>query len=77
MSAWDDQPPGEQELNAYMNFLDALKRDGVPIRGILLYGLARPSLQEESIHLSALDKEWMQITAERIRQTGFEVKLSV
>jgi len=77
MAAWDGQPPTEHELTAYIGFLKILKRDGVPIQGILLYGLARPSLQEEAMHLSALDEVWMQITAERIRQTGFMVNLSL
>jgi len=77
MMAWDNQPPTEHELVAYIDFLNALKRDGVPIRGILLYGLARPSLQDEAIHLSALDEIWMQRTAERIRQTGLKINLSI
>jgi len=77
MAAWDGQPPTEHELTAYIGFLNDLKRDDIPIRGILLYGLARPSLQDEGVYLSALDEVWMQITAERIRQTGFEVKLSI
>jgi len=77
MAAWDGQPPTEHELTTYIGFLKELKRDEVPIQGILLYGLARPSLQEETIHLSALDEVWMQITAERIRQAGFMVDLSL
>jgi len=77
MAAWDGQPPTEHELTAYIGFLKTLKRDGVSIQGILLYGLARPSLQEEAMHLSALDEVWMQITAERIRQAGFMVNLSL
>jgi len=77
MSAWDGQPPTEHELTAYIEFLDGLKRDDMPIHGVLLYGLARPSLQEEAVHLSALDKVWMQLIAERIRQTGFKVILSI
>jgi len=77
MVAWDGQPPTEHELIAYIGFLKELKRDKVPVQGILLYGLARPSLQEEAIHLSALDEVRMQITAERIRQAGFRVNLSL
>ncbi|MDQ6982034.1 MAG: radical SAM protein [Mariprofundus sp.] len=77
MAAWDGQPPTEHELTAYIGFLEKLKRDEVPVQGILLYGLARPSLQQEAIHLSALDEVWMQITAERIRQIGVKVTLSL
>ncbi len=77
MVGWDGQPPSEHEITAYTNFLTALKLNGIPIRGILLYGLARPSLQDEAVHLTALDNVWMQLTAERIRKTGFQMKLSV
>jgi len=77
MTAWDGQPPTEHELTAYIDFLNDVQRDGVPILGILLYGLARPSLQDEAVHLSPLDATWMQLAAERIRQTGFSVDVSI
>jgi len=77
MAAWDGQPPTEHEVAAYIEFLRTLKRGAVQVQGVLLYGLARPSLQEEAIHLSVLDEVWMQMTAERIRQAGFRVKLSL
>jgi len=77
MAAWDGQPPTEHELAAYIDFLKTLKRDAVPILGVLFYGLARPSLQDEAVHLSPLDDTWMQLIAERIRQTGFKVNLSI
>lgn len=77
MFSWDGKAPAEADLIAYIEFLQALLRDAVPIRGVLLYGLARPSLQAESVHLAALDETWMQKVAGRIRAIGVEVKLSV
>jgi len=74
---WDGQPPTEDEVSAYTVFLSELKQDAVPIRGVLLYGLARPSLQQESLHLSMLDESWMKQAAELIQQSGFEVRLSL
>ncbi|GAV19562.1 hypothetical protein MMIC_P0509 [Mariprofundus micogutta] len=75
--AWDGQPPSELEMTSYIEFLNALKEAEAPIRGVLLYGLARPSLQKESKHLKALDKGWMEHAAARIGQTGLDVKLSL
>ncbi|OIO70784.1 MAG: radical SAM protein [Zetaproteobacteria bacterium CG1_02_53_45] len=75
--AWDGQPPSEHEIAAYIDFLEALKKDDVPVQGVLLYGLARPSLQEESSHLQKLDAEWMELVAGRIARSGFEVRLSL
>jgi len=77
MAAWDGQAPTEDEVIAYIDFLKGLKRDNIPVCGVLLYGLARPSLQDEAVHLSAMEDTWMQSTAERIRQTGFKVNLSI
>jgi len=77
MSQWEGLAPAETEIAAYMDFLIGLKNDAVPVHGVLLYGLARPSLQDEAIHLSALDSEWMHAMAARIGKAGFEVKLSV
>ena len=75
--AWDGQPPSERELVSYIAFLNALKEADIPIRGVLLYGLARPSLQEESKHLQVLDEGWMHLIAGRIGRSGFEVKLAI
>jgi wyosine [tRNA(Phe)-imidazoG37] synthetase (radical SAM superfamily) len=73
---WDGQPPSEAERQAYLDFLTELGVARVPLRGVLLYGLARPSLQPEAARLSALPPEWLEHYAERIRRVGLEVKVS-
>ncbi|MDQ6969988.1 MAG: radical SAM protein [Mariprofundus sp.] len=78
MLSWQGKPPEESEITAYLAFLQALKSDAVDIHGVLLYGLARPSMQDESVYLTALDAEWMAMMAERIRrQSSLDVKLSL
>jgi len=77
MFSWKGEVPSEAELVAYIEFLKTLINDGVPIGGVLLYGLARPSLQDESVYLATLDEAWMQVMAARIQLLGLEVKLSV
>jgi wyosine [tRNA(Phe)-imidazoG37] synthetase (radical SAM superfamily) len=77
MVAWDGQPPAVEEVSAYLEFLTGLKQGHVPVQGVMLYGLARPSLQQESMHLTALGGEWMENMAVQIRQCGFDVTLSV
>jgi wyosine [tRNA(Phe)-imidazoG37] synthetase (radical SAM superfamily) len=75
--AWDGQPPSDAERQAYLAFLaDALAR-GIPLRGVLLYGLARPSLQVEAPRLSALPAAWMEEFAEEVRGLGLETRLSL
>ncbi len=74
--ALDGEPPGKQDEEDYLEFVSALLRDGHKPQGVLLYGLARPSLQAEAPHLSALPAENLQAFAERIGKLGLPVKVS-
>ncbi len=77
MFTYDGAEPSEEEVDAYLAFVRRLKAEAVPVKGVLLYGLARESMQPEAVHLSALDEAWMQRFAERIKQCGFSVRLSL
>jgi wyosine [tRNA(Phe)-imidazoG37] synthetase (radical SAM superfamily) len=44
----DGEPPAETEVHAYLDLLARARAEAVPLRGVLLYGLARPSLQPEA-----------------------------
>ncbi len=77
MHAWDGIPPGDEEIAAYLDFLEDMKRERIPIKGVLLYGLARPSMQVEARHLAALNEFWMRALAARIRALGYTVTLSM
>lgn len=72
----DGRPPGKQDEDDYVNFLAALLRDGIRPRGVLLYTLARPSLQPEAPRLAALAAAPLEIFAARIRALGIEVQVS-
>ena len=68
--ALDGQSIDDQEFEAYLDLLSTVKDE---IRGVLLYGLARPSLQPEAKRLSALSAESLSEFARRIEATGIEV----
>ena len=74
--ALDDEPPGKQDEDDYLEFLASLLRDGVKPQGVLLYTLARPSLQPEAPRLAALPARQMENFATRIRAMGVETKVS-
>jgi wyosine [tRNA(Phe)-imidazoG37] synthetase (radical SAM superfamily) len=74
--AFDGQPPSAGELQAYLEFLAELRKRAVPIRGVLLYGLARPSMQAEAPRLSALPSSRLEEIAERIRALGLDATVS-
>ena len=44
-------------------------------RGVLLYGLARPSHQPEAPNLSRLPVEWLEAFATRLRALGLETQV--
>jgi wyosine [tRNA(Phe)-imidazoG37] synthetase (radical SAM superfamily) len=73
---FDGQPPAEVEREAYLKFIDRLRAEEVPLRGVLLYGLARPSMQPEAARLSALPQEWMLNFATEVQAQGVAVKLN-
>lgn len=74
--ALDDEPPSRQDEDDYLEFVAALLRDGHQLQGVLLYSLARPSLQTEAPRLSSLPDEYLQIFAGRIAKLGLPVKVS-
>ncbi len=74
--ALDGAPPSSQDEDDYLQFVAGLLRDGHPLRGVLLYGLARPSMQTEAPRLSALPAAALQNFAARIARLGLPVKVS-
>lgn len=71
--AWDGEAPGAEDDVAYLEFV---ARNAHQIQGVHLYGLARPSLQPEASHLSALTDTAMNAWADKIRATGVTVQVS-
>jgi len=74
--ALDGKPPSRQDEDDYLEFVSALLRDGHKPQGVLLYGLARPSLQAEAPRLSNLSLKDMQAFAVRIGKLGLPVTVS-
>lgn len=61
----------------WADYLALLERAGVEkLRGVLLYGLARPSLQPGAERLSALPAEELQRLGDAIKTKGLTVKVS-
>lgn len=74
--AVDGQSPSATETEAYLTFLRRALADGLALSGVLLYGLARPSMQAGAEHLSALPAAWLEAHAERIRALGLPVQVN-
>jgi wyosine [tRNA(Phe)-imidazoG37] synthetase (radical SAM superfamily) len=74
--AIDGAGPDEAERQAYVEFLRACVAQRIMLQGVLLYGLARQSLQPEASRLTALPPEWLETFARRIRALGLAVKVT-
>jgi wyosine [tRNA(Phe)-imidazoG37] synthetase (radical SAM superfamily) len=62
----DGKPPEASEVDAYLAMLARAKAENLPLRGVLLYGLARPSMQPEAARLAALSQPESQALAQAI-----------
>jgi len=69
-------PPSDAEVQAYLDALRSLVARGVGLKGVLLYGLARPSMQVEAPLLSAVPAEWLQALGARIQSLGLPVTVT-
>ncbi|MDO9466151.1 MAG: radical SAM protein [Thiobacillus sp.] len=74
--ATDGVPPPDAEQASYLAAVARINHEGIPLQGVLLYGLARPSMQPQADRLSALPAAWLDAFAEKIRAAGLPVKVS-
>jgi wyosine [tRNA(Phe)-imidazoG37] synthetase (radical SAM superfamily) len=73
---WRGAAPSDTEQAAYLEAMRTLVETGVPVRGVLLYGLARPPQRPGAAELAPLPAEWLEAFAQRIRATGMPVTVS-
>ena len=72
---WDGLPPSKPFIDDYVALL-AEAASG-PLRGVMLYGVARESMQAESQRISRLSEHTLDVIAQRIRnETGLTVTVS-
>ncbi|MGZ8191297.1 MAG: radical SAM protein [Methylococcaceae bacterium] len=73
---YDKQGLSEKEKQAYLDLLKSIK-NSCDLKKIMLYTIARPSLQPEADRLEKLPAETLNAFAEQIRQLGFDVSVNV
>lgn len=65
-----------EEKNAFLDLLGDIKKKGCELKSVMLYTIARPSLQPESGRLERLSVETLNVFADEIRLLGFEALVS-
>ncbi|MEE8327690.1 MAG: radical SAM protein [Nitrosomonadaceae bacterium] len=73
----DGNPPARVEIKAYLEFIEKLLQEGTLIRGVLLYGLARSSMQPESPRLTKVTQRWIESFGKEISSLGLIVKTNM
>ena len=74
--AYDGRPPSRAECAAYIDLLRAAGDRGIPLNGVMLYGVARPSRQPEAKHIARLPEAWLRGFAARIGEFVPEVRIA-
>ncbi|MDR1163545.1 MAG: radical SAM protein, partial [Candidatus Accumulibacter sp.] len=65
--AFDGEAPDEREMAAYLEFIESVREK---IKGVLLYGIARPSMQTEAKRLSQVPLGELRRFSQRIASLG-------
>ena len=74
--ALDGLPPDAGEMAAYLAMLERCRREIPDLAGVLLYGLARPSLQPEAGRLGGLPAGWLEDLGGRVEALGLRTRVS-
>lgn len=72
----DGQPPLAEDGKDYLTFLAQYAIKPTSVQGVLLYNLARPSMQAESNRLMPVSAQWIEAFASQIRDLGVTVQVS-
>jgi len=68
--------PDAAEVQAYVDFVRTSLQAGIALRGVLLYGLARASMQPEAKLLGRLSSAELEAFAQPLRTLGLTVRIT-
>lgn len=71
--AWHDEVPDDAFIQDY---IDCVSQVSDLVKGVYLYGVARPSYQPDAACISRLSLDWLEAFAEKIRALGLTVHVS-
>jgi wyosine [tRNA(Phe)-imidazoG37] synthetase (radical SAM superfamily) len=69
----DNKEPNNKEIDAYIKLIDSAKKS---IKGVHLYGIARPSLQPEAYRLGRVNINVLENIADQLHNNGIESTVS-
>ena len=69
----DNKEPNNKEIDAYIKLIDSAKKS---IKGVHLYGIARPSMQPEAYRLGRVNINILENIADQLHNNGIESTVS-
>jgi len=69
----DNKEPNNKEIDAYIKLIDSAKKS---IKGVHLYGIARPSMQPEAYRLGRVNINVLENIADQLHNNGIESTVS-
>ena len=69
----DNKEPNNKEIDAYIKLIDSAKKS---IKGVHLYGIARPSMQPEAYRLGRVNINVLKNIADQLHNNGIESTVS-
>lgn len=74
--SYKNRKPAAAEIEAYLKLMDAVEKKNIPIKGVMLYGVARDSLQPEAKYISSLPESWFEELAVKMNRYGFDLRIT-
>jgi hypothetical protein len=74
MFRWDGELPSREQVGAYIGMLELTGL--AALKGVHLYGVARPSFQPEAAHLQQLTADELDAVACQLKKKGLTVTVS-
>jgi len=66
----------ETEQAAYLDLLGKVQRQGSHLEGVMLYSLARPSMQAQAVNIVQVTEAELDVMAKNIRRLGLKVRVT-
>ncbi len=73
--SFNGKEPSEREISAYVNLLNNIIKQEIPVKGVYLYGIERPSMQPEADKIKKLPESWFKQLA--LKLNDLPIKISV
>lgn len=74
--SYNNKPPAKTETNAYINILKAILSREIPVKGVLLYGIERPSMQRDADKLKKVPKKWLNEFVKSMKDIPLDINVS-